>query len=116
MLLNGNKLIKYIALKFFQKQNTFWLGDKLSPVFKHGILRSEEYIKFYGLSKVHKDGMPLRPIVSRIGAVTYETLKELAKILKPLVRRAPGKNIYDSEPYYLSTGVLLEEYLLHIPG
>ena len=27
--------------------------------------------KFYGLPKVHKQGMPLRPIVSSIGAVTY---------------------------------------------
>ena len=32
----------------------------------------------------------LRPIVSSIGAVNYETAKELAKILKPLV----GKSIY----------------------
>ena len=30
----------------------------------------------YGLLKVHKSGMPLRPIVSRIGSVTYETSKE----------------------------------------
>ena len=27
--------------------------------------------KFYGLPKIHKPGMPLRPIVSSIGAVTY---------------------------------------------
>ena len=31
--------------------------------------------KFYGLSKIHKPGMPLRPIVSSIGAVTYQTSK-----------------------------------------
>ena len=45
--------------------------------------------KFYGLPKVHKTGMPLRPIVSSIGAVTYETSKELSRILKPLVGRSP---------------------------
>ena len=45
--------------------------------------------KFYGLPKVHKAGMPLRPIVSSIGAVTYETSKELAKILKPLAGQKP---------------------------
>ena len=39
--------------------------------------------KFYGLPNVHKQGMPLRPIVSSIGAVTYESSKELSKILKP---------------------------------
>ena len=33
--------------------------------------------------------MPLRSIVSSIGAVTYEKSKELAKILKPLVGRSP---------------------------
>ena len=31
--------------------------------------------KFYGLPKVHKTGMPLRPIVSSIGSMTYETSK-----------------------------------------
>ena len=33
--------------------------------------------------------MPLRPIVSSIGAVTYETSKELSRILKPLVGKSP---------------------------
>ena len=28
---------------------------------------------FYGLPKIHKVGMPLRPIVSSIGTVTYQT-------------------------------------------
>ena len=41
--------------------------------------------KFYGLPKVHKDGIPLRPIVSSVGSVSYETAKELSRILKPLV-------------------------------
>ena len=41
--------------------------------------------KFYGLPKIHKDGIPLRPIISTIGTVTYNTAKELARILKPLV-------------------------------
>ena len=45
--------------------------------------------KFYGLPKVHKTGMPLRPIVPSIGTVTYETSKELSRILKPLVGRSP---------------------------
>ena len=45
--------------------------------------------EFYGLPKVHKEGMPLRPIVSSIGAVTYETSKELSRILKPLVGKSP---------------------------
>ena len=46
--------------------------------------------KFCGLPKIHKEGIPLRPIVSSIGAASYETVKKLARILKPLV----GKSIY----------------------
>ena len=44
--------------------------------------------KFYGLPKIHKPGMPLRPIVSSIGAVTYQTSKEVARILRPLVGKS----------------------------
>ena len=41
--------------------------------------------KYYGLPKIHKPGIPLRPIILSTGTVTYNTAKELAKILKPLV-------------------------------
>ena len=41
--------------------------------------------KLYGLLKVHKPGIPLRPIVSSTGTATYNTAKELSRILKPLV-------------------------------
>ena len=38
--------------------------------------------KFYGLPKIHKPDMPLRPIVSSTGTFSYNTAKELAKILR----------------------------------
>ena len=44
--------------------------------------------KFYGLPKVHITGVPLRPIVSSRGSVTYNTSEELARILKPLAGRS----------------------------
>ena len=44
--------------------------------------------KFYKLPMIHKERMPLRPIGSSIWAVTYETSKELARILKALVGRS----------------------------
>ena len=47
--------------------------------------------KFYGLPKIHKEGMPLRSIVSSIRAVSYETSKELTRILKPLVGKSPNQ-------------------------
>ena len=40
--------------------------------------------KFYGLPKVHKKDYPMRPIVSSVGSITYETAKFLSKILGPL--------------------------------
>ena len=44
--------------------------------------------KLYGLPKIHKKEIPLRPIVSSQGSVSYGVAKELARILKPL----PGNN------------------------
>ena len=40
--------------------------------------------KFYGLIKIDKAGYPLRPIVSSIGAVTYELARFVAGIISPL--------------------------------
>ena len=55
--------------------------------------------KYYGLPKVHKIGIPLRPIVSSIGSVSYETTKELSMILKSLV----GKTSYSVKNTRLHT-------------
>ena len=44
--------------------------------------------KYYGLPKIHKQGVPLRPIISSRGSATYKSAKELAKILKPLVDKS----------------------------
>ena len=54
--------------------------------------------KFYGLPKVHKQGTPLRPIVSSIGAATYQTSKELSKILKALVGKS-GHHIHNNQDF-----------------
>jgi len=40
--------------------------------------------RLYGLLKIHKEGVPLRPIVSNIGAPTYQLSKYLAGILSQL--------------------------------
>ena len=45
--------------------------------------------KFYGLPKVHKKDYPLRPIVSSVGSITYQSAKMLARILGPLVGKTP---------------------------
>ena len=40
--------------------------------------------RLYGLPKIHKQGTPLRPIISQIGSYTYELAKFLVPILMPL--------------------------------
>ena len=40
--------------------------------------------QIYGLPKIHKEGIPLRPIVSAIGSPCYRLAKMLARILSPL--------------------------------
>ena len=41
--------------------------------------------RIYGLQKIHKEGVPLRPIVNTIDSPTYELEKHVAKIVGPLV-------------------------------
>ena len=77
-----NKLIN--MLKSIKAEGCF-----NEAVYKKLYLTGAGSPKFYGLPKIHKEGVPLRPIVSSIGAVTYYTSKELSRILKPLVGRSP---------------------------
>ena len=41
--------------------------------------------RFYGLPKIHKPGIPLRPIVSFVNSPTYAISGYLARILSPVV-------------------------------
>ena len=41
--------------------------------------------KIYGNPKVHKEGLPLRPIVSSMGSLTYVAARVLADVLTPLM-------------------------------
>ena len=40
--------------------------------------------QIYSLPKIHKEGIPLRPIVSAIGSPTHQLARELVRILNPL--------------------------------
>ena len=52
---------------------------------------------FYGLPKIHKRDISLRPIVSSRDSINYEVAKDLSRILRPLVGSSPHhiKNIGD---------------------
>ena len=67
------------ALKRLQQQGYIdeKLRDRLTP-------RYSNPPQLYGLPKIHKDGVPMRPIVSAVGSPCYRLAKELARILTPL--------------------------------
>ena len=44
--------------------------------------------QIYGLPKIHKEGIPLRPIVAAIGSPTHQLARELARILSPLAGKS----------------------------
>lgn len=51
----------------------------------------------YGLPKVHKEGTPMRPIVSNINCPTYKLAKHLSKIINPLTGQSESyiKNSFE---------------------
>jgi hypothetical protein len=60
--------------------------------------------RLYGLLKIHKEGVPLRPIVSNIGAPTYQLAKHLTGFLNRLTGNTPHHvknhtNIYIDIPH-----------------
>ena len=57
------------------------IDDKLKS---HLLSSGSATPRLYGLPKVHKDGEPLRPILSMIGSPTHLTSKWLANLLKPV--------------------------------
>lgn len=44
--------------------------------------------RIYGVPKIHKEGIPLRPIVDTMGSPTYFLASHLAKIISPLVGKS----------------------------
>ena len=46
--------------------------------------------QLYGLPKIHKPEVPLRPIVSSIDSPTYNLAKFLTRIVSPLAGKSPS--------------------------
>jgi hypothetical protein len=74
----STKIIKDVANAIKRSNLDEGIKKKLIP--KNPIIP-----RIYGLPKIHKNGVPLRPIVNTIGSPTYQLVKFLAKTLKPLV-------------------------------
>ena len=67
------------ALKKLCKQGH--IEERLCDYLVHGYSSPPQ---LYVLPKVHKDGVPMRPIVSAVGSPCYRLARELAQILTPL--------------------------------
>ena len=80
----------------------FKLKSKLYPT-------ADSIRAFYGLPKVHKEKAPLRPIVSSIGAVTYEIAKYLATVLGPLVGQSEHHILNSKDFADKIAGLVLDE-------
>ncbi|XP_072028106.1 uncharacterized protein [Amphiura filiformis] len=77
-----NKLLKLLKELKEKKSIDQNLYDKLRP--------SACVVPcIYGLPKVHKASVPVRPIVSSIGSVCYSLARFLADLLSPLVGNSP---------------------------
>ena len=61
-------------------------SNKINEV-TYKMLRSSDGLspRLYGLPKIHKPGIPLRPIVSFVNSLTYNVSRYLAGILSPIV-------------------------------
>ena len=61
-------------------------GNITQPLYRQLRPSNSKCPRFFGQPKIHKEDVPLRPIVASRGGPTYDTAKHLAKILCPLVR------------------------------
>ena len=77
-----NDLLKRLAKSDVQNANVF----KRLQVSQDGTRPA----MLYGSVKIHKDGYPLRPIVSTIGTATYDIAWYVSKILTPYVNSMPS--------------------------
>ena len=72
-------------------------NDGKFPDFLYYKLRSTNGVcsRIYGLPKLHKTGIPLRPIVSFVNSPTCNLSKHLCEILNPLLKNA-GSDVSSS--------------------
>ena len=68
-----------------------WKSNKSIPekLYHRIYPTSEVPPKFYGLPKIHKKDVPLRPIVSSIGNISYHVAEYLTSVLSPLMGKNP---------------------------
>ena len=66
-----------------------WINDAIRPT-------GSQRPRMYGLPKTHKEGTPLRPILSMTGSSHHELGKWLASLIQPVLERFSSYCISDS--------------------
>ena len=101
---NDNAYIKLTKnpLKIWQQN----YNKKLKTILKNYPDLSKKFSSFlpslpfiYGLPKIHKPNIPLRPIISSINSVPYKLSKFLASLLNPLLGNISGSHLINSEHF-----------------
>ena len=82
------------------------LQKRLLELFNSKVLTNEVYDRIrptgsqrpqmYGLPKIHKPNVPLRPILSMIGSAQHELAKWLSEVLDPVLQKYSKHCIKDS--------------------
>ena len=76
--------IQHLGLRKLSKKHLIKWKDLPTPLKKKLSPNNSVIPKIYGLPKIHKEGVPLRPIVCTIGSPSYNLAKELSRILSPI--------------------------------
>ena len=84
-----DELQKHLARLTKTKQLSLEVANRLKPT---GSIRP----RAYGLPKIHKPSVPLRPIISMSGSAQYETSRWLAELLAPVRKMYSAKCVKDS--------------------
>ena len=69
------------------KLREFQKNEITTPIYNRLRLTGSQPPRLYGLPKIHKQSVPLRPIVSCIGSPSYQLSKYIASIISPLAGR-----------------------------
>ena len=106
------KLIKILQ---DYKNNNFISETEYTQLRPHG--SNSPAARFYGLPKIHKNNMPMHPIVSACGTATYNTAKFITKILQNYCGKT-SSYIKDSTDFMQKTKNISinpgEETLVHL--
>jgi hypothetical protein len=77
-ILRETRLKDYLKRLYDKDKINKQLYDNLRPM-------GSNSGSLYGLPKVHKEGFPMRPIISSIGTYNYKLAKYLDSLIKPLL-------------------------------